>query len=84
MHDGLGSVRQPARANGQIATTYAYDPFGVSLSAGTVRPTPIASPGRPGMRRWGCCICGPGTTDRPRAGSSPEIRGRGMSGSPAP
>lgn len=39
MHDGLGSVRQPARANGQIATTYAYDPFGVSLSAGTV-PNP--------------------------------------------
>ena len=36
VHDGLGSVRQLADATGQIATSYAYDPFGVPLSAGSV------------------------------------------------
>lgn len=36
LHDGLGSVRQLADANGQIATTYAYDPFGVPLAGGAV------------------------------------------------
>ncbi|MGB3904693.1 MAG: RHS repeat-associated core domain-containing protein, partial [Anaerolineae bacterium] len=36
MHDGLGSVRQLLDNTGQIAETYAYDPFGVPLSADTV------------------------------------------------
>ncbi len=39
LHDGLGSVRQLADANGQIATNYAYDPFGVPLAGGSV-PNP--------------------------------------------
>ena len=39
VHDGLGSVRQLVDSTGQIATNYAYDPFGVPLSAGTV-PNP--------------------------------------------
>ncbi len=36
MHDGLGSVRQLVDSTGQIATGYAYDPFGVPLAGGTV------------------------------------------------
>ncbi|MGB3904459.1 MAG: RHS repeat-associated core domain-containing protein [Anaerolineae bacterium] len=36
MHDGLGSVRQLLDNTGQIETTYAYDPFGVPLSSGSV------------------------------------------------
>jgi RHS repeat-associated protein len=31
VHDGLGSVRQLLDSTGQIATKYAYDPFGVPL-----------------------------------------------------
>ena len=36
MHDGLGSVRQLVDNTGQIATNYAYDPFGVPLSENAV------------------------------------------------
>jgi uncharacterized protein RhaS with RHS repeats len=36
MHDGLGSARQLTDGTGQIATSYAYDPFGVPLTAGAV------------------------------------------------
>ena len=36
LHDGLGSVRQLLDNTGQIAETYAYDPFGVPLSGGTL------------------------------------------------
>ncbi|TKJ29856.1 MAG: hypothetical protein CEE40_07200 [Chloroflexi bacterium B3_Chlor] len=32
VHDGLGSVRQLVDNTGQIAETYAYDPFGVPLA----------------------------------------------------
>ena len=35
VHDGLGSVRQLTTASGDIAETYAYDPFGVPLRGGT-------------------------------------------------
>ena len=38
-HDGLGSVRQLLDNTGQIAETYAYDPFGVPLASDTV-PNP--------------------------------------------
>lgn len=31
MHDGLGSVRQLTDATGQVAASYAYDPFAVPL-----------------------------------------------------
>ena len=34
VHDGLGSVRQLTDATGQIAESYAYDPFGVPLVGG--------------------------------------------------
>ncbi len=44
LHDGLGSVRQLADATGQIATDYAYDPFGVPLSGGSV-PNPYGFTG---------------------------------------
>ena len=36
MHDGLGSVRQLVDSTGDIATNYAYDPFGVPLAGGDV------------------------------------------------
>ena len=36
VHDGLGSVRQLVDTTGQIATNYAYDPFGVPLVGGEV------------------------------------------------
>jgi RHS repeat-associated protein len=36
MHDGLGSVRQLTDETGEIATNYAYDPFGMPLTAGGV------------------------------------------------
>ena len=39
VHDGLGSVRHLLDNTGQIAETYAYDPFGVALSGGSV-PNP--------------------------------------------
>ena len=39
VHDGLGSVRQLLDNTGQIAETYAYDPFGVPLAGGSV-PNP--------------------------------------------
>ncbi|MGB3906144.1 MAG: RHS repeat-associated core domain-containing protein [Anaerolineae bacterium] len=39
MHDGLRSVRQLLDNTGQIAETYAYDPFGVPLASDTV-PNP--------------------------------------------
>jgi len=39
VHDGLGSVRQLLDNTGQIATKYAYDPFGVPLASDTV-PNP--------------------------------------------
>ncbi|NIN64369.1 MAG: hypothetical protein GTO63_06645 [Anaerolineae bacterium] len=39
VHDGLGSVRQLLDSTGQIATRYAYDPFGVPL-AGNGVPNP--------------------------------------------
>jgi RHS repeat-associated protein len=39
VHDGLGSVRQVVDTSGQIATRYAYDPFGVPL-AGNGVPNP--------------------------------------------
>jgi uncharacterized protein RhaS with RHS repeats len=39
VHDGLGSVRQLLDSSGQIATRYAYDPFGVPL-AGDGVPNP--------------------------------------------
>ncbi len=47
VHDGLGSVRHPSTglraglldSTGQIATRYAYDPFGVPL-AGNGVPNP--------------------------------------------
>jgi RHS repeat-associated protein len=34
VHDGLGSVRQLLDANGEVQTSYAYDPFGVPLAGG--------------------------------------------------
>jgi len=34
MHDGLGSVRQLVDTNGEVQTSYAYDPFGVPLAGG--------------------------------------------------
>jgi len=34
VHDGLGSVRQLLDTTGQIATNYAYDPFGVPVVGG--------------------------------------------------
>jgi RHS repeat-associated protein len=36
MHDGLWSVRQLVDSEGDIETTYAYDPFGVPLVGGDV------------------------------------------------
>jgi len=36
VHDGLASVRQLVDNSGQIATKYAYDPFGVPLAGGAV------------------------------------------------
>jgi RHS repeat-associated protein len=39
VHDGLGSVRQLLDSSGQIATRYAYDPFGGPL-AGNGVPNP--------------------------------------------
>jgi RHS repeat-associated protein/uncharacterized repeat protein (TIGR01451 family) len=36
VHDGLGSVRQLLDSTGQIATRYAYDPFGVPLAGNGV------------------------------------------------
>jgi RHS repeat-associated protein len=36
VHDGLGSVRQLLDSSGQIATRYAYDPFGVRLAGNGV------------------------------------------------
>ena len=42
MHDGPGSVRQVVDNTGDIATSYAYDPFGVqsgeALPVGTQAP----------------------------------------------
>jgi len=39
VHDGLGSVRQLVDSTGDLATSYAYDPFGVPLAGGTM-PNP--------------------------------------------
>jgi len=36
MHDGLGSVRQLVDTNGEVQTSYAYDPFCVPLAGGDV------------------------------------------------
>jgi RHS repeat-associated protein len=36
VHDGVGSVRQLLDSTGQLATNYAYDPFGVPLVGGEV------------------------------------------------